>query len=429
MSTDATDQWDQLMRFDINNQHPAVHTLLMWVATRLWTNPGAVSLLQVGLTAVVLAVVARRLVELGAKPIAGVAVALLIATWPAVGLTTVALFKDVPFTIAMLWALTELLGYAADPTRMRRIGPALRLGLALALVWLLRHNGFITVVILLGAAGWRLRRDRGPLLALAGSLVGSIAVVNLIVFPLARVDTAAIQPATVFISDVAASFVHEPANFTAAESAYMSSIAEPEVWNRLYDCHDSTPLVFSAELDKGVILSDPEPFRDLVFATYLRDPDTVLGHRWCAASYLMVSWSVGSSYFHRPPFDIPPNTYGIVRRPISDRINTATLSVWEWIDKPQLMWITWRPAVPLWAATAALVVARRRGRSSGLLLPAVLLGAHTLNVAVTTPAHEYRFAYPVVLMSFVMIAVVALRASPGRAGEVSLSPEPGSSPS
>ena len=211
-----------------------------------------------------------------------------VASLPMVGATTIALWKDVPFTIAMVWAFTELLGYAAHPDRWSRIAPAVRLGVALSLVWLFRHNGFITVVIIGSLLLGHLRRERRALVGFVASLVGSIAAVNLILYPLIDVDRTSIQPATVFVSDVAASFVHEPTNFTVDEVGYLASIAPLDVWRSQYDCHDSTPLLFSPDFNRGAIIAEPAEFRDLVIATYLRDPDTVLGHRWCAASYLVV---------------------------------------------------------------------------------------------------------------------------------------------
>ena len=409
LSTDSTDQWDQLMRFDISNQHPAFHTWLMWLVSRIWVNPGMVTLVQIVAMTLVLAVVARRLVELGAQPWAGSLWVFGIAALPAVGISTIALFKDVPFTIAMVWALAELLGYVARPERWPRVVPAVRLGTALALVWLLRHNGFITVVIIGLGLVWRLRRERRALVGFIGALVLLVAAVNLVLYPLIGVERASIQPATVFISDVAASLVHEPENFTDAELEYVASIAPIEVWDRLYDCADSTPLVFSPEFDKGIIVRDPAKFRELVVATYLRDTDTVLGHRWCAASYLVEPWQHGDAYFHRPPFEIPLNDYGIVRHPVSDRAFSFTFAIYKWVEAPGRMWFTWRPALAVWAVVVALALAVRRKRATGMALPALLLAAHFTNVAITTPAHDFRFAFPIYLMSLVLVGATVLR--------------------
>jgi hypothetical protein len=176
--------------------------------------------------------------------------------------------------------------------------------------------------------------------------------------------------------------------------------------------------VFAAEFDRGVILDDPGRFRDLVVATYLRDPDTVAGHRWCAAAYLAVPWQSGSAYFHRPPFAIAENPYGISRRPISDRAYDVTFAVYQWAEAPQRLWFTWRPGIALWAAAIALVIAAFRRRAGGLGWPAAFIVAHLANVALTTPAQEFRFAFPLYLMSLALAAAALVRvAASGPVGE------------
>jgi hypothetical protein len=405
VSGDSVDQLGQVARGRFTNQHPAFHTMVMWLLTRLWDHAGMVTLAQVLAMAAVLAVAARRLAQLGVPAWLAGGSAVAVAALPAVGTTTIALWKDVPFTIALLWALTELLGLAADPSGWERRGPPLRLGAALALVWLFRHNGFITVVLLGAALAWLLRHRRRALALVAAPLVAGVAAVNLVLFPLVGVERASIQPASVFIGDVAASFVHNPSRFGADDTAYLSAVAPPEVWRRLYDCRDTTPLVFSDEFARGVILRDAARFRSIVVRTYLRDPLTVAGHRWCVASFLFVPPQPSGAYFHRPPFDVHPNDLGIERRPISPRAFAATFRVFQWAEPDGRLWLTWRPALALWAAAAAVGLLARRRALTGLVPVLVLVGAHVVNVVATSPAQEFRFGFPVYVMCLLLVPV------------------------
>ena len=248
-----------------------------------------------------------------------------------------------------------------------------------------------------------------------GSLAGALLAVNLILFPLAGVDRAAIEPAGVFVSDVAASFVHEPGNFSDEEVEYLASIAPLDVWRERYDCHDSTPLVFADRFDRSVITADAARFRDLVVRTYLRDPDTVLGHRWCAASYLLVPPQPEDAFFHRPPFAIADNPYGIERDPVSDRAYSVTSAIYRWAEAPGRLWLTWRPALAVWAAAASLGWRywKRRGLD-GLGLAVLLVLAQMANVALTTPAQEFRFAFGVYVMCWLLVAAGAARTAETR---------------
>ena len=65
MSSDSIDQLGQVDRFDFFNFHPVSHTFSLWLATRVWDHPGAITLLQVLVLADLLGLVARRLTQTG----------------------------------------------------------------------------------------------------------------------------------------------------------------------------------------------------------------------------------------------------------------------------------------------------------------------------------------------------------------------------
>jgi hypothetical protein len=408
LSGDAVDQMGQVASGRFSNQHPAFHTMAMWVVMRAWDHPGMVTLVQVLAMALLLALAARRLAALGVPVWLAGGAAVFVGALPAVGITTIAVSKDVAFTLALLWAFTELLGFAANPARAGRAAPLLRLGGALALVWLFRHNGFITVILFGAALAWVLRHRRRALALVAAPVVGAVMFVTLVLFPLVGVERDSIQPASVFIPDVAASFVHNPGRFSDEETRYLETIAGREVWERLYDCHDSTPLVFAPEFRRGVVLGDAGRFRGIVMRTYLRDPLTVLGHRWCTGSFLFVPPQPAGAYFHRPPFGIAANDLGIERDPISYRVYSATLRVFDWVSPADRLWLTWRPALAVWLAAATFGALAWRRRLGPLALVVALIGAQILNVMLTTPAQEFRFGFGIYLMCLLSVPLAWL---------------------
>ncbi len=418
-SSDSIDQLGQVRDFDFTNVHPALHSILMWVVTRVWDSPGAVTLVQVLAMTGLLALAARRLVQLGVPVWLSAGAAWLVAALPAVGTTTIALWKDVPFTLAMLWAFTELLLMARDPGGFwRQRGGPIRLGVALGLMWMFRHNGFITVGLLLMLLGVAFRRKLRPLLKTAAAVAVVVIAVDGLLYTALGVDRAAIEPSQVFISDVAASLTHEPGNFDAGELEYLAAVAPLDVWTGRYDCTNSTPLAFAPEFDAERIAADPWPFRRLAVKTWLRDADTVLGHRFCAASYLFWPIQPGNAYFHRPPFEIAANDLGITRDPVSYRAYDFTLSIFQWAEPDGRLWLTWRPALVLWAAAAVYAFAASRARWR-LLMPAALLAAHLVNVAVTTPAQEFRFAFGLYVAGILSLPLLWLVLRPEQESQAS----------
>jgi len=123
----------------------------------------------------------------------------------------------------------------------------------------------------------------------------------------------------------------------------------------------------------------------------------VLSHRLCAANFVYAPNQPADAYFHRPPYDFPPNDVGLARAPLVGVAFDVTDRIWRWAEIDSRLWLTWRPAIVLLPALAAVVVFAFRARR--LLLPCVLLVAHTLNVMATSPAQEFRYAYPLYLMA------------------------------
>ena len=416
LSSDSIDQLGQADRFEFFNFHPAFHSLYLWLITRFWDSPGAVTLVQLLLLAGLLGLVARRLVQVGVPLRLAVGAAWFVSVLPAVTTTTIAVWKDVPYTLALLWAFSELLDLARDPEGFwrSRAGPV-RLGTALGLVWLLRHNGFLTVVVLLVILGVVFRRELRRLVPTVTALIAMLFVVLGVLYRVLPVETASIEPSEVFTSDVAASLKHEPGNFSREELDYLAGIAPLDLWTSRYSCYDSSPLVFDPDFKTAVIRDDPGPFRSLAVRTLLRDPDTVLGHRWCAASYLFGPAQPDGAFFHRPPFDIASNDRGWVRDPIVWRAYRATLAIYQWAEPDSRLWLTWRPALVVWAAALTYLGVALRKSLRLLLVPGALILAQLLNVVVTTPAQEFRFAFGIYVMGWLSLPLLWLVARPSEA--------------
>jgi hypothetical protein len=240
-------------------------------------------------------------------------------------------------------------------------------------------------------------------IALATIAVSFIVTVGPL-YSLLDVQGASIEPAQVFLPDVAASFNAEPQTFTEADLDLIEAVAPPVIWNTHYDCRDSTPLLFNPMFDQTAVVERSGDYRRLELAVLLRDFDSVLAHRLCAANFVFAPAQPADAYFHRPPYDFPPNTVGLARSPISDRAFALTDAIWRWSEIDSRLWLTWRPAIVLLPALGAIVVFAFRARR--FLLPSTLLVAHTLNVMATSPAQEFRYVYPLYLMAALTLPVL-----------------------
>jgi uncharacterized membrane protein YhaH (DUF805 family) len=413
LSADSIDQLGQAESGDFTNGHPAFHTILVWLVTRGWDNAGAVSLVQIMTLTLVLAVVVRRLIELGVPMWPAVAAAWVVGLAPAVGPTAITIWKDVAFTIAFVWVFAELLALARMGARYwDSPGNAIRLGAGLTLLWLTRHNGFITALALLVVLAWAYRSS---LRVVAPTVATVVVLVLLAQGPLYwafSVDRERPAPGEVLLPVVAASFVHEPGNFSSGDLELLSSIAPFDVWRNRYDCDHADPLLFDPEMDIAGIRADPNPLLRLGLKTLVRDPDTSLGFFWCRAEYLVRPGQPSDAYLHRPPFAIPENDLGIARDPVWSVAYDATREVFRFANDPGRLWFTWRPALVLWATAltyAALVWRRLRP----LYWPAGLLAIHLINVAATSLNHEFRLAFPLYVAGIMSLPLLWFVRFPG----------------
>ncbi|MBT8203696.1 MAG: hypothetical protein HKN74_14405 [Acidimicrobiia bacterium] len=414
LSPDSLDQLTQADTGEFTNGHPAFHTILIWAITRVWDSPGAVSLVQIVALAGVLGLVARRLVELGTSLWAAVGAAWLVGLAPAVGPTALSIWKDVAFTIAFLWVFAELLALVRQGSAFWAHPPAaIRLGAALALLWLTRHNGFLTVLAVVVVLVIVFRNDLAPLAPAAAALVAAVVLVMGPLYWVFSVERERPAPGEVLLPLVASSYVHEPGSFSPADIALLESIAPLEVWQERYDCDSGDRLLFDPEMNIAAIRSDPNPLLRLGLRTVARDPDTSLGFLWCRASYLFVPAQPAEAFLQRPPFAIPENDLGLTRDPISEAAYDFTREVYRVANDPAWLWLLWRPAVVIWAALATYAALARPG-TRHVLLPGSLLGAHLINVAATSLNHEFRLAFPLYVAGIMSLPLLWFAADPAR---------------
>ncbi len=402
-SSDSIDQFGMIQSGTIFDYHPAAHTLYMGVLSLGGAQPGIVTLFQLLAFGGLLAYAAHRLIAAGVPKWLAIGAAWALGLSPAVAPTTITLWKDVPFGLFFLWAWIELLAQAVSPKLVDRKWPAVRLGLALAGLWLFRGNGPITVLATLAVLAWIYRRRLRALLIPLATTAISVALVTGPVYALADVSGSPIEPATVFLPDVAGSYNAEPETFLASDIALMDDLAPLTTWTGLYDCYDSTPLLFDPSFDVEPVRASPGEYRSLGLRVFLRDADSVLGHRLCAANFLYSPAHPEDAYLHRPPYDIAPNDVGLNREAISDRAFSATDRLWRWAEVDSRLWLTWRPAILILPALAAIAFFAIYPGKRRFLIPSSLFLAHTLNVAGTSPAQEFRYAYPLYLTAALTI--------------------------
>jgi hypothetical protein len=405
-SSDTIDQFTQIGSGAFTNFHPAIHTLYLAALSLGGEFPAIVTLFQLVVLGVLLVFAAIWLTRSGVPGWLAVTVTWTLGVSPAIAPTTLALWKDIPFGLFVLWAWIELLAFAVDPKRAERLPPLIRLGVALAGIWLFRGNGPLTVIPVVLVLIWVYRENWRAFAVTAGVVA---ALVVLVVGPLYTafdVQRSSIEPAQVFLPDVAASLSAEPETFEGEDIELLEEVAPLSVWTSRYDCYDSTPLLFDPQFDQDPVRRSPDVYRELQLQVLIRDLDSVFEHRACAANFVYWPAQPEEAYFHRPPYDIPSNEVGLARDARATWASDITDRVWRWAEVEHRLWLTWRPAIVILPALISIVVFAvvRPGRV--FLIPSALFLAHLVNVVMTSPAQEFRYAYPLYLTALPTIALL-----------------------
>jgi len=179
MSSDSLDQWGQATGVrQLNNWHPVFHTLFNRIIVLPFKNPSAIGFVHIIAMSALVASFLTLLYRKGIPKNWLLVFSLIFALFPANGINLVTLWKDIPFTISVLW-LTLLIGkIIADPacfSRNKGMYPGLIL--VLLCVALFRHNGIVVYILTAGGLLFYAlqHRIRALLICLAISLVAMIA--------------------------------------------------------------------------------------------------------------------------------------------------------------------------------------------------------------------------------------------------------------
>lgn len=442
-TVDSAQQWAQISAGVFQDWHPVFHTWLMAMLRSVWDTPGVVSLIQTIAFAAVLGRLSRALATAGVPRFTAIAVPIAIAVLPNGWTMTIAVWKDVPFGICVLWAFSEVVTLVEDRDRFRRLGP-LRLGLALFGVLTFRHNGLLVAGLVLLAVSWVLRREVRALAVVWLVSVGAMLVVQ---GPLYRSLDAWPTPAlftyTTFVHDMGAFLTEHSSEMDPEDLKFLSTVLPVDRWSApsadnpdgLYKCAQATPLIFAPELypperlDRDgvlrpvdrfspVLLQNPasnvlelrgDDFLRIWAASARRYPWTLIGHRLCVSGGAWSPISVGGGIPMTVPLGIGPNSAGIESAPLIPALTgpfTAAEDLW---DESLL---AYRPALWVYAGFLAVWLgARRRGGGDGRWLWAVPGFASWISAVLFSPGQSYRYVWPAHLCALAVLAL-AMRPIP-----------------
>lgn len=414
LTTDSLGQWAQARTGNYNDAHPVLYAFYLWVVQQVYPSPTLAAWLQMAAMAMAsgwLATVVRR--ACNAPRWTSIAGGLLIATYPLTALTSITLWKDVPYgtSVAALTAFVVSNVFLDRPS-LRRWYNGLALALLAAACIALRHNGppvaAAAFLILLCRPGNRLRTIGYMALAvgLAWGIKGPLAD---------NVGTertsAAYMAYTHHLSAHLAAGQHPRA---ATDAAILDAIdVGRDDWR--YRCSMVNTTIFNEAYSIPTAVKHQNDLFRIWLQMALERPDVEANHLLCASGMV---WRFqappdGPLYLYSFGFQ-PRDPLGLqwVQPGWDDAAEASPApAVAAWIGRTLLrdkLTGFWRPAPFLVGLLLLATLAYLRTRDRRILLIPALVIAHSAVLMVAIIAQDARYQLPVYLVTLAVAPALAL---------------------
>lgn len=388
MSADSLDQWGQVLSGHFVDHHPAFHTFIIWLLTRIYLSPAVVAIAQIIALALVAGAILAYFDSLGvSRKLLWIASGIF-AIIPVNGTMVNTLWKDILYSTALVGFTFLVLKIAAS--RGSWISLKWRwliLGVAAAMVMLIRYNGppiILGVFLLLFVFFYK---QWQPLLFSGIVAAGLFFGIRGPVFQLVQVAPSnGLVVSTTSLYTIAAN--SNPGSPTASILSEMSPL------NTSWDCSIFTNLLTAYR-------SNPPPkiatFSQKTANLVSRIPAIMTYYYRCRRSIIWIVWDPHGVMYDTAHVIVPddPNPYGIVPDSKIPRLqNIITEFIRRTASNTSINWLIWRPALYLYAFLFIIAIQAARTRNLLIFLAAapVLIQSIESTVIMINPNFRYYYA-------------------------------------
>jgi hypothetical protein len=397
MSADSMDQWGQVLTGIFVDHHPAFHTFLIWLLTRITLSPTVIAIAQIIVLAFVAGLWFAFFESLGIRRWVIWLFAFIFAVIPVNGTMVNTLWKDIPYSTAVL-GLTLILVRAVvmKGTWIVSFSSQMILGVTVALVLLLRYDGLtlgvgsVLLLILVYPNRWK-------------SWLVSCLVCAFLYFGIRG-------PIYSWVGVEKSSTLSESSLSLYSIAAYVIPGSETdqlfssiELLSPNWSCNVGTKIRsgnYGLNLDRSISLVQ-------TMANLLHHMPNILAYYGrCARSLEWIIWDPSGEVRNASHVEVlvDPNPYGI--QPDS-KIPALRAWISNWVIKTShdtnLNWFTWRPALFLYLnlLVSAILIIRNHNLRYGLLSIPILIQSITFSLVLAEP--NFRYHYAVYLVSLISV--------------------------
>jgi hypothetical protein len=412
MSSDSVNQWGQMLSGQYYDYHPFAHTLTIWLVTRVWLSPAAYALAQIGALAFTFALAMRELALAGVSRRVQMALTALFALSPVNNVMVITLWKDIPYAIALLglfWMLLRVWRAGCGWLHSRR---AVALAAVLvAAVALFRHNG--PPVALLTLLAFLIVGRDVPMRQVA--LIGGWALILVLGVRGVVYSALDVKPMLPWVARQMQ--IHQLGAYAAhstqlddADRALLERLLPLDEWRRRYSCYTVNTLVhLSPTVRRRFFDTYVNAYTDLWLRLVVRDPATLIRHQWCLTSLIWRVMQPTDGYlyaWHKTLIDDYGKDVGLTPSSVLPGLRDLLASWLTSLERPEVVWLVWRPATYLYLTlfcVAVFCIRHRSWHTAALAMPTI---AQSLVLAMLIVSQSFRYQYPVYLIALVSIGLL-----------------------
>lgn len=408
MNIDSFEQWEQMITHNYNDWHPLFHTLFNQLITDiLGRNPAAIASVQILMITLVFGYGLYCLEKIGVKKSLLWLFSAAFALYPAGGILSICLWKDIPYTasILLLTICTINIVFTNGEWLNSKLHILILILASLGTLFF-RHNGilsFAAVFILLPI----LFRNHFKKIGYMFLIIAACYVI--IKFPVYRafhIEPTQSSEAMGIPLNITAGIIKNDGYITDYQREVLNSFYPIEQWKKQYNPYCINPIKFDSKyLNMPLLLSSKKKFFTIWLQLMEQNPKLALEAYGKQTSVLWQLTNPVDGPVYIMNNGIQDNKFGFKNIELVPQISKLCYSIYDFTRSSKVIWFFWRPALHIYISLIILVMLIiKYGFKSIIIIAPVMMNLAGLIVAI--PAQDFRYLYCNVLATFLFIPLI-----------------------
>lgn len=421
MSGDSVVQWNQILNHSFSDYHPAFHTILMWMITRIWRSPASIAFVQILFFSIISGwgfSILQKDLSIPSK-IVWVLCCLYSISLVNV-LYVITIWKDIPYSISILAVTLMMLKITLSRGKWLE-KYWLWIGVFVVFITFFRHNGIVTslgVFLILSFAYKKYIKFISAaflVFTISGLIIRGPLFSALHVTGLSSRDHYRTIFALSNVVHLVAAHVVDGTELTVFENLFIRKLHPQNDWGKFYLCFVVTSMYEPNNINWEPIFDSPSTLLKIAYSLTLRNPKTTLKNFLCRTDFIWnipqgkdISYTLLSpiwpganpqySYIYTDSRLISP-----AQNPVIPRIGFAISEFFASTAVGTAKILIWRSALYLYSGLLSFGIFLLKYRKTEFLIVPIPILLHTLGVFIAAPSPDFRYQYPVFLVFWYLL--------------------------